>query len=135
MMFPTVDPNALMSAQTSTGVVNGFGHTVYVVPSSNITPARGGDYVADAAWLFNPGAVIDAEVMLTWWASGVWTVIGTSTIEEHLSAGGYQGVTIAHAKVPGVAAGAVLYPGMAASTPASATVRWNMGGVLPIRVA
>lgn len=134
--FPVNDPNNAMSSQTDTGVNNGVGWRVYVAFASSVSAPRSGDYLITASQLLNTvfasgsvqatvGPATQADVSGNHWNAvslgtpGTWwnSVSAGPVLFQGLSAGNWMGI------------------GLASDNPGDVHVRWNGGGIIPVRVS
>lgn len=130
MLFPTNDPNVLLNALTSTGSTQGLGWTIFYHSSSTLTLARAGVYAVSGSYnLLTSGA---ASITL----GPSWTsdITGNHWVSDSVSASSWTGVDFADTLIS-VSANDTVCLGLASSAPGNVAVRWNAGGITPIRIA
>lgn len=131
LSFPIVDANALLSALTSTGHTNGLAETIFYKVGTTLTVPRAGDYIVTG------GAELSIATATTRVSlNPIWNGLANTGNNFHSRelAIGFNGLALPPTKLSGINAGTIVV-GLSASTPANVTVRWNAGGLIPVRIS
>lgn len=133
VQFPLADPNNALNANTNTGLTNGLGYTWYYVPGSTLSLPRTGEYFFEGTQFFVNQVGATNQVAIGPLVNGI-TVQGFFVAQYYAVAGAWSSLAITRQAVNVSTTGNVVMA-VAANLPGNITMRWNIGTVVPRRVA